>query len=85
MIWFSESTGPIYVPFIKTICGCNNTNNISQYNIYDESGSFDTDTETNYSGSTQIQIKYIPISGRIIDEIVSNMTNIIDIKFNTTF
>ena len=88
MIWLSESTGPIYIPFIKTICGCNNTNNISQYSgsHSDGSGSHSdgSGSHSDGSGSTQIQIKYIPISGRIIDEIVSNMTNIIDIKFNTT-
>ena len=85
MIWLSESTGPIDIPFIKTICGCNNTNNISQYSVSDKSYSFDgSGSHSDGSGSTQIQIKYIPISGQIIDEIVSNMTNIIDIKFNTT-
>lgn len=78
MIWLSESRGPIDMPFIKTLCGCNNTNNISQYRV-DGSGS-----ESDGSGSTQIQIKYVPISRQIIDEIVSNITDIIDVKFNTT-
>lgn len=80
MIWLSESTGPIYMPFIKTLCGCNNTDNISQYSVSDKSYS----SENDGSGSTQIQIKYVPISRQIIDEIVSNITDIIDVKFNTT-
>ena len=85
MIWLSESTGPIDMPFIKTLCSCNN---ISQYNS-DGSDSESDGTGSGVgsgseSGSTQIQIKYIPISRQIIDEIVSNITDIIDVKFNTT-